>query len=74
MMQLSSDYFLPKGEAFACRRNSFGQVGNIFEDDIKDLWAGRIEDFHDFSRFEKYSKYKLYGWCRNVLLLPMEPL
>lgn len=56
---------LPKGEVFTCRRVASSQVGNIFEDDIKDLWTGRIEEFRDFSRFVKCSKCKLLGWCRG---------
>lgn len=56
---------LPTGEVYACRRVADSCVGNIFRDNLKDLWMKEFEEYREFDRFAKCSKCKLLAWCRG---------
>ncbi len=56
---------LPNGDILACRRISTSKVGNIFENEIADLWTGKVEEYRDFSKFTKCSRCELLPYCRG---------
>ncbi len=56
---------LPNGDVLACRRVSTSKVGNIFENEIADLWTGKVEEYRDFSKFTKCSRCELLPYCRG---------
>ena len=56
---------LPDGQVLACRRVRGSQVGNVFKDDLADLWLHEMEKFRDYQKFKKCSRCELLSWCRG---------
>jgi radical SAM/SPASM domain protein of ACGX system len=56
---------LPNGDIYACRRVQNSKVGNVFEDRLADVWAGRMEAYRDYDKFQKCNKCELKAWCRG---------
>lgn len=55
---------LPTGDVYACRRFQ-GKVGNVFQDQLSDLWLHQMEDYRHYDRFEKCAKCELLAFCRG---------
>ena len=56
---------LPDGQVLACRRVRGSQVGNVFKDDLADLWLHGMEKFREYQKFKKCSRCELLSWCRG---------
>lgn len=55
---------LPNGDLYACRRFD-SKVGNVFEDNIVDVWLKPMERYRNFQDFSKCSKCELLPYCRG---------
>ena len=56
---------LPTGEIYACRRVQNSLVGNIFADDLAEIWLTKMEKYRDYTRFKKCSSCELLAFCRG---------
>lgn len=56
---------LPTGDVYACRRVADSKVGNVFEDQLADIWLGPMEDYRQVEEFSKCSRCELLAWCRG---------
>lgn len=56
---------LPSGDVYACRRVQNSKVGNVFTDQLADLWLGPMEQYRQYDQFEKCSACELNAWCRG---------
>ena len=56
---------LPDGDIYACRRVADSKVGNIFNDDLSDVWVNAMEEYRAYEKFEKCSFCRLKAWCRG---------
>lgn len=55
----------PTGDVFACRRME-SRVGNVFENDMRDIFLGaRMDDHRRFEKFQKCARCELAGFCRG---------
>ena len=56
---------LPDGNVMACRRFD-SVVGNVFKNDIYDIWRGAgMDEYRHHERFEKCSRCELLRFCRG---------
>ena len=53
------------GELMACRRVANSKVGNIFTDNMEDVWLNQMEAYRDYDKFSKCSKCELLPYCRG---------
>ena len=56
---------LPNGDVYACRRVQNSKVGNVFTEQLSDVWLCQMEEYRDYSKFEKCSKCELLAFCRG---------
>lgn len=56
---------LPAGDVYACRRVADSKVGNVFKDQLTDIWMGPVEDYRQVEEFSKCSRCELLAWCRG---------
>jgi radical SAM/SPASM domain protein of ACGX system len=56
---------LPTGDLYACRRFE-SKVGNVFEDNIADVWiCDKMEAYREYTAFKKCAKCELGAFCRG---------
>ncbi len=55
---------LPNGDVYACRRFE-SKAGNVFKEQLYDIFITKEEKYRDFSKFKKCSKCELMGFCRG---------
>ena len=56
---------LPDGTVMACRRTEGSKLGNIFSDDLMEMWTHAKQTYRRYDKFEACSKCKLMPWCRG---------
>ncbi len=53
------------GTMMACRRMESSTLGNIFEDDLMDMWNEAKRRYRRYDEYEICGKCKLSPWCRG---------
>ncbi len=56
---------LPDGTIMACRRMDGSDLGNIFRDDLFEMWTECKNTYRQYDKFEDCSRCKLSPWCRG---------
>ena len=56
---------LPDGTVMVCRRMESSGLGNIFTDDLSEMWENAKKTYRRYDEFEICSKCKLSPWCRG---------
>ena len=56
---------LPDGTVMACRRMESSVLGNLFHEDLFDLWTKAKEKYRRYEKFEICSGCRLSPWCRG---------
>lgn len=56
---------LSDGTFMACRRASGTVLGNIFSDDLADMWDKAKKTYRRYDRYANCSRCKLAPWCRG---------
>lgn len=56
---------LPDGDVYACRRVPGSRVGNIYTDDLVDIWILGMKPYRRYSAFERCASCVLLPWCRG---------
>ena len=56
---------LPTGDVYACRRVADSKVGNVFKDDLSNIWLDPMEEYREYDKFSKCSKCRLLPYCRG---------
>ncbi len=56
---------LPDGTVMACRRMDGSDLGNIFTDDLMEMWTKCKCTYRQYDKFEDCSRCKLMPWCRG---------
>ena len=59
-MAISAD-----GTVMACRRMESSRLGNIFTDDLMEMWAEAKEHYRHYDSFADCARCKLEPWCRG---------
>ena len=53
------------GTVMACRRIESSGLGNIFTDDLMEMWAEAKRRYRQYDRFSDCARCKLSPWCRG---------
>lgn len=53
------------GTVMACRRMESSALGNIFTDDLSDMWTEAKKRYRQYNRFADCARCKLEPWCRG---------
>ena len=56
---------LPEGTVMVCRRMESSGLGNIFTDNLSEMWENAKKTYRRYDEFEICSKCKLSPWCRG---------
>ena len=56
---------LPDGSVMACRRTEGSVLGNIFTDDLAQMWEKDISFYRQYDKIENCNRCKLSPWCRG---------
>ena len=56
---------LPDGNVMACRRLESSGLGNLFTEDLMDLWTKAKQTYRQYEKFEICSRCALLPWCRG---------
>lgn len=41
------------------------KVGNVFKDDLSNIWLDPMEEYREYDKFSKCSKCRLLPYCRG---------
>ncbi|MBQ6398922.1 MAG: radical SAM/SPASM domain protein, ACGX system [Clostridia bacterium] len=55
----------PDGTVMACRRMESSALGNIFTDDLMEMWTEAKARYRQYDRFADCARCKLEPWCRG---------
>ena len=53
------------GTVMACRRMESSDIGNLFEEDLMEMWNRITTTYRRYDEFEICSKCKISPWCRG---------
>ena len=56
---------LPDGTVMGCRRAEDTVLGNVFTEDLYELWSEAKKTYRQYDKFEACSKCRLSPWCRG---------
>ena len=56
---------LPDGTVMGCRRAEDTVLGNVFTDNLYELWSEAKKTYRQYDKFEACSKCRLSPWCRG---------
>lgn len=56
---------LPDGTFMACRRADGSALGNIFTDDMMEMWDKAKKTYRQYDKYTGCSRCKLSPWCRG---------
>ena len=56
---------LPDGTVMACRRAEGSELGNVFTDDLMQMWDRATRTYRQYAKYEVCNRCKLAPWCRG---------
>ena len=56
---------LPDGTVMACRRSEGSGLGNLFREDLREMWQSAKEKYRQYEKHEICGNCKIAPWCRG---------